>query len=93
MATADRPNRFSATAAKREATESAAAPPVDQKKRKYTILLTPAVSANLEDDALTISRQVGRRVDKSDVFRALVALLHADPTLVDEVSRHLKEQA
>lgn len=91
MAKLDRPNRFS-DAAKRESSETTTSTE-DQRKRKYTILLTAAMSADLEDDALTISRQVGRRVDKSDVLRALVAMLHADPTLVDEVSRHLRDQA
>jgi hypothetical protein len=40
----------------------------------------------------TLSRKAGRKVDKSEVVRTLVNLLHTEPTLMDQVRRRLASQ-
>lgn len=89
MAAADRPNRFGAAVTKRTAPEPTPGS-VGEKHRKYTILLSNAVSMDLDEDMVALSRQAGRRVDKSEVLRALVDLLHTDPALMSQVAERLR---
>lgn len=60
--------------------------PVTVTQRKYTVLLTNDVSDNLDADVLNISRQVGRRVTKSEVLRVLISIMHDDPSLLEKVT-------
>ena len=75
---AARGNRFAAVAATRATpTTSGSADAV----RKYTVLLTEPVAVDVDDDIARLRRQLGRRVDKSAVIRALLDLLHEDDEL------------
>lgn len=65
---------------------------VGERQRKYTILLNSAVAMDFDEDMLALSRKAGRKVDKSEVVRTLVDLLHTDPTLMDQVGRRLASQ-
>ena len=82
------PNRFGAAAAKR--TGPTPTPGSDgEVVRKYTILLSTAVANALDEDVLNIRRKVGKKVDKSEVVRILVGMLHDDPTVSDAVAARL----
>lgn len=56
---------------------------------KYTVLLSAHVAAELDEDLLKLRRQTGRKVDKSEVIRILIDLLHKDETLFDQVARRI----
>lgn len=83
----DKPNRFGAAVAKRTAPLSGS---VGETQRKYTLLLSNSVAMDLDEDMVTLSRAVGRKVDKSEVLRTLADLLHTDPGLLDQVAARLK---
>lgn len=82
------PNRFGAAAAKR--TGPTPTPGSDgELVRKYTILLSTTVANGLDEDVLGIRRRVGKKVDKSEVVRILIGMLHDDPTISDAVAARL----
>lgn len=87
MATAGR-NRFEAAVEKRKAPTPTPGS-VGEKQRKYTLLLNSSVALDFDEDMVAVSRKVGRKVDKSEVVRALVGLLHTDPALIEQVGRRL----
>lgn len=82
------PNRFGAAAAKRTGPTP---PPGSNGElvRKYTILLSTTVANDLDEDVLNIRRKVGKKVDKSEVVRILIGMLHDDPTISDAVTARL----
>lgn len=86
MAAAEtKPNRFSAVVDKRVApipTPGSAG----ERMSKYTVLLSTRVAAELDEDLLRLRRQTARKVDKSEVIRALVDLLHTDEELFVQVA-------
>lgn len=82
-------NRFGAVAA-RSVDPRPPVPAVGEELRKYTIKLTPALADLSDGDVLTIRRRLGRKVDKSEVVRALLTQLHDDPTLLDTVVDSLR---
>ena len=88
MAATQRPNKFGAAVTKRSGPTPTPGS-VGEKQRKYTILLTAAVATDFDEDMIALSRQAGRKVDKSEVVRTLVDLLHTDPTLLERVSPRL----
>jgi len=63
--------------------------PAEEQQRKYTLLLTNSVANDLDEDTLALSRTAGRKVDKSEVVRVLVGLLHSDPELRSRVAGRL----
>jgi hypothetical protein len=81
---ATKPNRFGAVAAERKAPTPTPGSS-GEKMSKYTILLSPRVATELDEDVLRLRRQTGRKIDKSEIIRALVQLLHSDESLFNEV--------
>lgn len=78
-------NRFGAAAAKR--TGPTPTPGSDgEAVRKYTILLSTTVANGLDEDVLNIRRKVGKKVDKSEIVRILISMLHDDPTISDAIA-------
>jgi len=59
-------------------------------KRKYTVLIDSSTADDFDARVLTLRRQVGRKIDKSDVFRAFLAMLEEDPELSAQLVRRLK---
>lgn len=57
--------------------------------RKYTVLLDAVIAADFDEDLLRLRRGTGKRIDKSQVVRELVSLLHEDPGLMAEVTHRL----
>jgi hypothetical protein len=57
---------------------------------KFTVLLEPDAAADFDQLALDIRRLLGRRVSKSDLVRALIALAAADLTLRDQLLDELR---
>lgn len=86
----DAGNRFGAAAAKRTAPEPTPGS-VGERQRKYTLLLASSVAMDLDGDVIALSRKAGRKVDKSEVVRVLIDLLHTDSTLLDQVSQRLTQ--
>ncbi len=43
----------------------------------------------LDEDVLRLRREAARKVDKSEVIRALVDLLHTDDALFDQVKKRI----
>lgn len=82
----DQAGRFGAVATRR----TTPPPPVQRAPRKYTILLAADVADDLDADVLGFQVAAGRRVDKSQVIRELVALLHEDPTVRGQVEERLR---
>jgi len=56
---------------------------------KYTVLLSTRVAMELDEDVLRLRREAARKVDKSEVIRTLVDLLHTDDTLFDQVKKRI----
>lgn len=78
-----------ATARSKKHTVTSADLPVGA-PRKYTVLLDDTTADAFDVRLLAIRRQVGRRVDKSEVVRELLALLDDDPTVTDQVVERLR---
>jgi len=92
MAGGAQSNRFAATAAKRSAptpTPGSAPGSAGERMSKYTVLLTTKVATELDEALLKLRRHAGRKVDKSEVIRTLVDLLHADEALFNQVARRI----
>ncbi len=81
-------NRFAETAVKRSAPTPTPGS-VGERMSKYTVLLSTHVAAEFDEDLLQLRRQTGRKVDKSEVIRILVDLLHTDERLLDSVASRI----
>jgi hypothetical protein len=81
-------DRFAA-AAKRTRRPAPEPTPATAAQRKYTVLLDSELADDFDGSLLHFRRQVGRRVDKSEVIRELVSLFNEDPTLVKEIADRL----
>jgi hypothetical protein len=57
---------------------------------KYTVLLDDRLADAFDEKLLAVRRQMGRKVDKSQVVRELLALLDEDSTLLAQVVDRLK---
>lgn len=88
MAANQRSNKFGAAVTKRSGPTPTPGS-VGEKQRKYTILLSSAVATDFDEDMVALSRRAGRKVDKSEVVRTLVDLLHTDPALLARVGQRL----
>ncbi len=67
----------------------AAAPTAVAAQRKYTVLLEAASADAFDEALLDLRRRTGKRVDKSQVVRELLALLAEDTALRKEVADRL----
>jgi hypothetical protein len=89
MATGEvKPNRFALQVDKR----TGPTPPpgsAGERMSKYTVLLSARVAMELDEDVLRLRREAARKVDKSEVIRTLVDLLHTDDTLFDQVKKRI----
>ncbi len=86
MATPEaKPNRFSAVVDKRVAPTPTPGS-AGERMSKYTVLLSLRVAAEFDEDLLRLRRQTDRKVDKSEVIRTLVDLLHTDDELFVQVA-------
>jgi hypothetical protein len=67
-------------------------PPADgsrPRRSKYTVLLDDWAALAFDQLQLQLRRRCGRRVDKSEIIRALVSLAEDDPALVDQVAERI----
>ncbi len=89
MATGEvKPNRFALQVDKR--TGPVPTPgSAGERMSKYTVLLSTRVAMDLDEDVLRLRREAARKVDKSEVIRTLVDLLHTDTTLFDQVKKRI----
>lgn len=73
----------------------AAVAPVKEKPRttKYTALLDDATGVAFDELALVARRKLGRRVDKSELVRALILLAADDASLRDQVIGEVQKSA
>jgi Arc/MetJ-type ribon-helix-helix transcriptional regulator len=77
--------RFAA-AAKRTRRPVPKPAPATAAQRKYTVLLDSELADDFDGSLLHFRRQVGRRVDKSEVIRELISLFNEDPTLAEQIA-------
>ncbi|MEP6464411.1 MAG: hypothetical protein ABJC62_13570 [Frankiaceae bacterium] len=80
--------RFAAAAGRRRS--AAAAPPVSP-PRKYTVILDGQAADTFDETLLRLRRQLGRRVDRSQVIRELLALVAEDEALGAQVVDRLRD--
>ncbi len=80
--------RFGQVAAQRTAPAGPTSVPVAS-TRTYTVLLDATIAADFDEDLLRLRRGTGKRIDKSQVVRELVSLLHEDPALMAEITHRL----
>jgi len=64
-----------------------------QRMSKYTALLDPATAEAFDELALRARRVKGRRVEKSEIIRALITLAADDASLRDQVIGQLSDDA
>jgi hypothetical protein len=57
---------------------------------KFTIIFERREAEVLDEFVLQARRHAGRKVDKSEIIRALLALVHEDPTLAAAVFEKLR---
>ncbi|MCT2548684.1 hypothetical protein [Streptomyces atratus] len=50
-------------------------------RSKYTLLLDPQDALTLDELALQMRRRTGRRIEKSEILRALIRLADTKPTI------------
>jgi hypothetical protein len=81
-------DRFAA-AAKRTRRSAPKPTPTMVAQRKYTVLIDSELADDFDGSLLHFRRQVGRRVDKSEVIRELVSLFNEDPTLAKQIAERL----
>lgn len=81
--------RFAAAAGRRRSPTAVAAPA--SPPRKYTVILDGHAADTFDETVLRLRRQIGRRVDRSQVVRELLALLAEDPALADQIVDKLRE--
>jgi hypothetical protein len=77
------------TAARIEPAPRTEAPAGDRSstsKSKYTLRLDPGPAADFDALAVQLRRQLGRRVEKSHIVRALIAMAADDATLREQLA-------
>lgn len=91
------PRRTGATAYGQAATRSRptrpiAAPPApgSADRRKYTVRIDTAAAERFERAVLTLSTEVGRKLDKSEVMRELAEALTEDSDLFKAIVSRLR---
>ena len=57
---------------------------------KFTVIFARRDAEALDEFVLRARRHAGRKVDKSEIIRALLALVHEDPTLAAAVFEKLR---
>lgn len=83
-----KPNRFAVQVDKRTGPTPTPGS-AGERMSKYTVLLSTRVAMELDEDLLRLRREAARKVDKSEVIRTLVGLLHSDDTLFDQVKQRI----
>lgn len=83
-----KPNRFAVQIDKRTGPTPTPGS-AGERMSKYTVLLSTRVAMELDEDLLRLRREAARKVDKSEVIRTLVGLLHSDDTLFDQVKQRI----
>lgn len=78
--------------ASRPASRPSPAAPAGERPSKFTVLLDQDQAADADSLQLTIRRQLARRVDKSEIVRALLALAADDLTLRQQLVDELRRQ-
>jgi len=81
--------RFAAAAGRRRSPATSPAPAAPS--RKYTVILDGQAADTFNETLLRVRRQLGRRVDRSQVVRELLALLAEDPALTGQIVDRLRE--
>jgi hypothetical protein len=81
-------NRFQAMAKREPA--SALAVISERDEMKYTIKLSSALRAAIDEDVERLRRDTTKKVGRSDVLRELIRVLHADESLYAEVKRRIQ---
>jgi hypothetical protein len=69
---------------------SSTGPASEQQPSKFTVLLDADAAAGFDELALHARRTLGRRVQKSDLVRALIHLVNDDPTIRDALLEELR---
>lgn len=59
---------------------------------KYTVKLEPATAEEFDGLALRARRRLNRRVDKSEIVKALIRLASDDASLADQVIAELERR-
>jgi hypothetical protein len=57
---------------------------------KFTVIFERSEAEALDEFVLRARRHAGRKVDKSEIIRALLALVHEDPTLAATLFERLR---
>ena len=65
----------------------------DDRPSKFTVLLDGQAAADFDGLALSARRQLGRRVEKSELVRVLIALAADDPSLLGQIVDELRRRA
>lgn len=73
--------------------EQPAVAPAEERLSKFTVILSARDAADFDALVLTARRALGRRVDKSEVVRALIGLMSNDAALRAEVHELLSGRA
>lgn len=73
-------------------TRRAASPAAAEQPSKYTALLDPTTAAAFDELALAARRALGRKVDKSQLMRALIMLTADDASLRDQMIEQLRHR-
>lgn len=60
-------------------------------RNKYTVTLTDDDALMWDDVAMRLRRQLGRKVSKSEIVRALVGLAADDPTLLQQIAETVQQ--
>lgn len=74
------------------ATSTRSTPAVAEKPSKYTVLLSDSDALMWDELAVTLRRDLGRRVDKSSIVRALVYLAAEDESLRRQLAETLNRE-
>jgi hypothetical protein len=79
-----------ARTAARSESEARSAPAASDRPSKFTLLLDADAAADFDALAVQLRRQLGRRVEKAAIVRALIALAADDTTLRDQLAREIR---
>jgi hypothetical protein len=79
-----------ARAATRGESEAQSAPTPGERPSKFTVLLDRRAAVEFDRLAMQMRNQLGRRIEKAAIVRALVALAADDATLRDQLARELQ---
>lgn len=53
--------------------------------------LTATIADAFDEDMLTMQRRLGRKVDKSEIVRVLLGMLHEDAAFLDQVALRIRD--